>query len=88
MSEQEKAIPTEGTITETKDERSWLKKLIDNHPKAWKWAKRIGVGIGFGGSLLMSFELGKAAGGKSTTPEPTCIGEATEEDDEMNEDAE
>ena len=82
MSEREKAnaIQTEGTITETKDERGWLKKLIDNHPKAWKWLKRIGAGIGVGGGLLMSFELGKATGARNVEP-VKLIDETTDEED-------
>lgn len=77
MSEQEKmnAVPAEGTITETKDERSWLKKFVDSHPKAWKWAKRIGAGLGIAGSLVGAFELGRATGPKC---EPAKLVEDTE----------
>lgn len=81
MSEQEKAnaIPTEGTITETKaDERSWLKKFVDNHPKAWKWAKRIGVGLGATAGLVGAFELGRATGPKC---EPMKLVEDTEKEE-------
>jgi hypothetical protein len=91
MSEQEKkeAIVAEGTVTEAKDERSWLKKLVDNHPKAWKWAKRSGAGIGIGGSLLMSFEIGKATGARNVEPVKLIdTTETDEENDTMDDDAE
>lgn len=81
MSEQEKkeAIVTEGTVTETTDERSWLKKFVDAHPKAWKWAKRIGAGIGIGAATLTAFELGKVSGAKSVQTETAYIEGETEE---------
>jgi hypothetical protein len=86
MSEQEKmnAVPAEGTITEVKDERSWLKKFVDNHPKAWKWAKRIGAGLGITGSVIGAFELGKATGANSV--EPVKLTDCTTEPEEDAED--
>ena len=81
MSEQEKmnAVPAEGSVTEVKDERSWLKKLVDNHPKAWKWAKRIGAGLGIAGGLVGAFELGRATGPKM---EPMKLEDSTENEEE------
>lgn len=80
MSEQEKtnAVPVKGAITEVKDERSWLKKLVDNHPKAWKWAKRIGAGLGITGGLIGAFELGRVTGPKL---EPMKLEESTDEEE-------
>ena len=87
MSEQEKmnAVPAEGTITETKvNERSWFKKFVDNHPKAWKWAKRIGAAVGVTGGLVCAFEAGKACGGRLPGTTVT-ITEGTTEQEETSE---
>lgn len=89
MSEQEKmnAVPTEGTVTEVKtDERTWLKKFVDNHPKAWKWAKRIGAGLGVTAGLFGAFELGKTTGANSV--EPVKLIDCTEPEENTEDDAE
>lgn len=92
MSEQEKmnAVPAEGTITEAKvaDERSWLKRFADNHPKAWKWAKRIGAAVGVTGGLVCAFEAGKACGGRlpGTTVTITDGCDTEENNEEMPDD--
>ena len=82
MSEREKkeSIVTKGTVTEAKpDERTWLKKFVDNHPKAWKWAKRICVGLGATAGLVGAFELGRATGPKM---EPMKLEDSTENEEE------
>lgn len=82
MSEQEKkdAIPTEGTVTEVTAKESKIRKWIDNHPKAIKWAKRIGIGAAWVGSAALAYLAGGMTKGSATPM--TALAEVDTDDDE------
>lgn len=87
MSEQEKkdAIPTEGTVTDVQPKESKIRKWIDNHPKAVKWAKRIGIGAAWIGSTALAYLAGGMAKG-SVAASAYTLAEANAEDNEEEDD--
>ena len=84
MSEQEKKeqgiVEAEGTVTDASVKESKIRKWIDSHPKAVKWAKRIGVGTLWLGSTALAYLVG--ANTKGPEPSMPALNEADTDDDE------